>query len=191
MSNKGRSHKFTKSQNTKCSYWWVGGWLKVPFVLSVLRLCAILFEGKFVFNIATMMPPPGELVREVFSSGQASVSGAAYGGRFRLAELFLDLVALATSHHRTLFSSTAPIDTFHNKPTNAYEYKCIRILSQSVGLLTEPSNLSRTKQKRPFEPEPEGHLAWKSCPEARKGYRCNFVKVIPVVTKLQVSRPTT
>ena len=38
-------------------------------------------------------------MREVFSSGEAFVSGGAHGGWFNLAELFLDLVALAKSHH--------------------------------------------------------------------------------------------
>ena len=43
------------------------------------------------FNIAAIVPSPAGRV----SSGQAFVSGTAHGGRLRLAELFLDLVAIA------------------------------------------------------------------------------------------------
>ena len=74
-----------------------------------------------------MVPPSGEFVREVFSSGQAFVSGAAHGGRFRLSELFLDLVALAMSHQLILciWYSTARVGlgTFNNsQQIYAYEY---------------------------------------------------------------------
>ena len=76
----------------------MSGWLKAPFIVSfLLFLC-----GKFVFNISAVVLPPGKFVLEVFISNQAFVSGAVHSGWWRLAELFLDLVALAMSHHLTL-----------------------------------------------------------------------------------------
>ena len=98
----------------------IGGWvIQNPICIVSFAILCGPFYRKFVLTLSRWSRHLANLqVREVFSSGHAFVSGATHGGRFRLAELLLDLVVLGMSHHLTLVGSIAPVDTFHEL-TNA------------------------------------------------------------------------
>ena len=160
----------------------------MPFLFLIWRRFTKrcnLFEQKWVFKqqLCFTVEMVEIFLKEVKSSGLSwsrqgssqladgwvSVSGM-HGGRWRLAELFANLVAPAMSYQLTLFGigSVAPVDTFYNRLTNEYIYMSTFSISTD-----RTSQLGQNKSA--LKIEPEGGIAWKSFPKGTNLHQCNHL----------------